>query len=220
MNDFESLLLLGCGGHALVVAEAAQEAGFTIHGFLDDDPETKANAGSLGHAFLGSINDAAVVIETSSTPLGLHAAVGNNELREAWMKAARSAGLKDRFLTIVHPRAIVSPSANLGLGSFIGPNAVINARARIGEGVIVNTSAVVEHDCVIGAYSHVAPNATLGGGAQVGDSSLIGLGAIVLPRITIGQRVVVGAGAVVVGDLPDDVVAHGVPAKIAQTSHT
>jgi UDP-N-acetylbacillosamine N-acetyltransferase len=84
----------------------------------------------------------------------------------------------------------------------------------VGEGVIVNSGAVVEHDVEVGEYAHVAPNATMGGGSSLGAFSHLGIGASVLPRVHIGDRTVVGAGAVVVKNLPDEVVAIGVPARI------
>jgi len=70
---------------------------------------------------------------------------------------------------------------------------------------------------VLGEFSHVSPNATLGGGAVLGAFSQLGLGAVILPGIRVGSRTIVGAGAVVTSDLPDDVVAVGVPARVLRS---
>jgi acetyltransferase-like isoleucine patch superfamily enzyme len=93
-------------------------------------------------------------------------------------------------------------------------NAIVNADAVVGEGVIVNSGAVVEHDVEVDEYAHVAPNAAMGGGSSLGAFSHLGIGASVLPCVRIGAHTVVGAGAVVVKNLPDEVVAIGVPAMI------
>jgi acetyltransferase-like isoleucine patch superfamily enzyme len=81
--------------------------------------------------------------------------------------------------------------------------------------VIVNSGALIEHDCIVGDYAHVAPNASLGGGVHIGSFCLLGLGAVVLPGVTVGSGSIIGAGAVVVSDIPDGVIAMGVPARIS-----
>ena len=95
----------------------------------------------------------------------------------------------------------------------VGDNAV-KVDAVVGDGVIVNSCAVLEHDVEVGEYAHVAPNAAMGGGSSLGGFSHLGIGASVLPCVHIGAHSVVGAGAVVVKNLPDEVVAIGIPARI------
>jgi acetyltransferase-like isoleucine patch superfamily enzyme len=79
---------------------------------------------------------------------------------------------------------------------------------------VINTAAVVEHDTIVEEFAFIAPHATIAGGARVGRLSLIGIGAVVLPGVNVGSETIVGAGAVVTRDLPDGVVASGVPARI------
>lgn len=50
----------------------------------------------------------------------------------------------------------------------------------------------------------------------VGSDVWIGGGAILLPGVTIGDNVVIGAGSVVTGDIPDNVVACGVPCRVVR----
>ena len=79
---------------------------------------------------------------------------------------------------------------------------------------MINTSASIDHDCVLGECVFIAPGARLGGNVRVGDLSFIGIGASVLPGCALGRNVTVGAGAVVIGDVPDNVTVVGVPARI------
>jgi acetyltransferase-like isoleucine patch superfamily enzyme len=74
----------------------------------------------------------------------------------------------------------------------------------------------IGHDSCLGGYAHLAPGVRLGGNVDIGEESFLGLGAVVRPGIHIGQRVTVGAGAAVIHDLADDVVAVGVPAEIVR----
>jgi hypothetical protein len=68
--------------------------------------------------------------------------------------------------SVVHPAAVVAPSATIGAGTLVMPGAVVNAEARIGANAIVNSGAIVEHDCEVGEGVHIAPGAVLCGGAR------------------------------------------------------
>jgi acetyltransferase EpsM len=204
-------VLLGGGGHAAVVAEAARAGGWTVEGFLDDDPDTRrARPGGLTH--LGAIGDLAAIIGGRSgdrLPLAGHAAVGDPALRRRWLDALAEAAAP----AIVHPTAAVSAAAVLAEGAFIGPGAVVNAGATVGRGAIVNSGAIVEHDCTLEPFSHVAPGAALGGAATVGREALVGINAAVLPGVRVGASATLGAGAVAVCDVPDGATVAGIPAR-------
>jgi sugar O-acyltransferase (sialic acid O-acetyltransferase NeuD family) len=210
MSHRPPLVLLGGGGHAAVVAEAALAGGWSVVGYLDDDPDGRARPAGLPR--LGAINDLPAILAGQwgdrPDPVG-HAAVGDPGLRRRWLDALAGAAAA----VIVHPSAVVSPSADLADGTFIGPRAVVNARAQVGRGAIVNSGAIIEHDCVLGPFCHVAPGATLGGGATVGSDALVGINAAVRPAVRVGDRATLGAGAVATSDIPDAATATGIPAR-------
>lgn len=190
---------MGAGGHGAVVADILGHAA----GFIDDDP-AKRGTSVLGLPVFASLDEVvhdAIII-----------AIGDNATRRALTERYAAAG--ERFASAIHPRASIAPSALIGEGSVICAGALVLPRAVVGRGAIVNTKAAVDHDCVVGDFVHIAAGATLGGDVRVGDGTLIALGASVVPGIAIGARSVVGAGAVVVRELPDDVTALGVPARI------
>lgn len=138
--------------------------------------------------------------------------VGDASTRKRLYQMGVESGLVP--LTVVHPTACRSAWARIGRGVQLLPVCVVNAGAEVGENAIINSGAIVEHDCVIGPHAHVATGARLASAVRVGDDSFVGIGASVRPGIQIGRRVVVGAGAVVVNDVPDDVIVVGVPARI------
>lgn len=200
------LVLIGAGGHAAVVAEAAILAGMALAGVLDDNPEAALGLAAPGVRRLGAIAD---IPRHAAAPMIV--AVGDVALRAWLIDALRRAGAA-AAPPIVHPRAFVSPSATLGRGVFVGPGAVIHSRAVIENHAIINSAAVIEHDCRIGANTHVAPGAAIGGGVVVGAGTLVGLGAHILPHVTVGVGAVIGAGAAVVRDVDDGQTVAGVPA--------
>lgn len=197
-----SVILLGAGGHALSVADAAAAAGLSIAGFLDDNPAAHLRLHAAPH--LGPLESAG----TSRSSAPFHLALGDLDLRRGLGQS-----IDARWLTVIHPRAWTSSGASIEPGSFIGAMAIVQGRASLGRHVIINSGAIVEHDCRIGSNSHIAPRAVLGGGVEVGSDVLIGIGAVIRPNVTIGARCTIGAGAVVVADVAPGQTVAGVPAR-------
>ena len=197
------MTLVGGGGHAVVVFEAARLAGRNVAGFYDDDDVEYL---STEVRQLGAFRDFLTAKHQS-----LILAIGDIETRDGLIQ--QYDGL---LATIEHPTAIVSKRAKISRGTFIAAAAVVNPCCEIGRHVIINTRSVVEHHCRIGTNCHIAPGAVLGGEVQVGENTLIGISASVNPHVRIGRNCVIGAGAVVTRDVEDGSVVVGVPAKPIQ----
>jgi sugar O-acyltransferase (sialic acid O-acetyltransferase NeuD family) len=197
------LVILGAGGHGRVVADAALAQG-AFGAVLASDRDPQRCHGELlpGVRILP-------LEEAHALPCALHVAIGSGAAREREASAFGERSLA----TVVHPRAVVSPHAHVGGGSFVAAQAVVAPGARLGTCVIVNHGAVVDHDVQVGDFSHVAPLAALGGGARIGRHVLVGAGACVLPGVNICDGVTLGAGAVVPAPIAEPGVYAGVPAR-------
>ena len=91
--------------------------------------------------------------------------------------------------------------------------AVICAHCRISDSAIVNTGSIVGHETVIGRAGHICPGARLAGRVTVEDFAFVGIGATVVQCLTLGRGSTVGAGAVVLDDVPAFATVVGVPAR-------
>jgi UDP-N-acetylbacillosamine N-acetyltransferase len=203
------IYIFGAGGHGKVVSDILRMIGSCVVGFVDDAAH-RYREPVLGLPVIGfdSLLEKYEHRDVTSVALG----VGDNSAR--WQVAGRCRSNGVGILTAVHPDAMLSRFATVGLGTVAMPGAIVNADAELGLGVIINSGAIVGGGCAVGDYAHISPKAALGSGARIGDFAHVGLGAAVLPGIKVGARSVIGAGAVVVHDIPDGVVAMGVPARI------
>lgn len=199
------VIIIGAGGHGKVALDILLASKIAVKGFVDDGKPagTRIN----GYPVLGPI---------ASLKKGMVAVlgIGDNGLRSDFYHRYHALGVL--FEPAVHPRAVVSKFAHLEDGVVVMPGAVVNANAVLGTGVVINTGATVDHDCHLKSFCQIWPGAHLAGSVEVGELSYIGMGACVVQNKKIGDRAVIGAGAVVIADVPDDVTAVGVPARITQ----
>ncbi|GJM18928.1 MAG: acetyltransferase [Phycisphaeraceae bacterium] len=214
MHERSGLLFVGGGGHAVVVAEAAQilcsQTGLAPVGCLDDADEPQLSTPPGAVPRLGPISSLA---EHAGAHLSWIMALGDLALRRRILDALPDTLSLGSAWTVTHPTASVARSAQVGRGVFVGPMAVVHARARVGNHAIVNSGAIIEHGVQVGANAHIAPGSVIGGDAGVGADTLIGMGAMVLPRVKIGTGCVIGAGAVVRADVADGATVVGVPGR-------
>lgn len=199
----QCLLIFGAGGHARVVADALQQAHADWPLIASDRNDPLCRGELLPGIPL-------VTVKSLGPWAGaLHVAIGDNRARE---KESLALGVR-QLVSVVHPRASVSPHARVTEGCFVAAQAVIAPGALLGGGVIVNHAAVVDHDCTVGAFTHIAPGALLGGGVCIGSQVLVGSGALVQPGRIVCDGVVIGSGAVVCHDIQQAGTYLGVPAR-------
>ena len=205
-----SLVVYGASGHGKVVADAAMAAGWEVLGFADDDPAARKRC-LLGLPVV-AVGIDELISFLGSRPASVVVGIGDNEARKAVFERVASAQLE--IGTVVHPSAVIAPSAALGPGTVVLANVAVNADTVVGLNVILNTCASVDHDSVIEDHVHISPGAHLGGTVRVGEGTHVGIGASVKNNAAIGRWSVIGAGAVVIDDIPDGVLAYGVPARV------
>ena len=178
------LLIVGAGGHGRSVAEIVTVSdAWQFAGFIDDtlprstDGSAWPVVGATGElAACRSVAEFAIV------------AIGNNAVRERLQHQLLDLGFK--IPNVIHPSAVLAPSARWGVGCAIRAGSVIGTEATLGDGVIVNSGAVVDHHCSVQDYAHLGTNACMAGG------SMLGRGAWMQAGSALGYGVQVPAGTV------------------------
>lgn len=210
------VVIIGAGGHGREVAEILrhqerQGNGSPVLGFIEDDAK-------LHHQV---INDLPVLGDWSwfatvdRSEIAVICAVGLPHLRKHLVERAKSSGLL--FTNAISPLAYLSPEAKLGEGLMIFPHSFVSTGSSIGDHSIINAGATVSHDTKIGRYGTINPGVHLAGNVLIGEGCYLGIGSSVIHSVSVGAWTTIGAGAAVIRDLPDNVTAVGVPARVIKT---
>lgn len=202
----ERLLVLGTSALAPDVADTAQDAGFEVAGFVENLDPRRCD-GDLDGLPVYWIDDVASLRTDHLAVCGLA-----TTKRHTYIEQARQLGL--RFATVIHPTARVSTKARIGEGSIIGALAAIAAHAEIGEHVLVNRGSLIGHHTKIGNFCSLQPGSNVAGLCNIAERVWMGMASVVVDRVSIGMDSLIGAGAVVTEELPSNVMAVGVPARI------
>lgn len=142
------LLIIGAGGYGRLVKELAVLNGYEIVDFLDDNSPLA----------VGKISE---LEEIEGRYDGSIVAIGNPEIKEKIFKRLKKP------VSVIHPTAVVSKTAQIGTGCVIEANAVINSEAVVKDGSFICTGAVVNHNSVVGDFVQVDCNAVVAMGAEV-----------------------------------------------------
>ncbi len=122
----------------------------------------------------------------------------------------------------IEPGAIIRDNVTIGRSAVIMMGAVINIGAVVGEGTMIDMGAVLGGRAIVGKNCHIGAGAVLAGVIEpasatpviVEDGVLVGANAVVIEGVHIGRGAVVAAGAVVIEDVPEDMVVAGCPARV------
>ena len=197
MENKDVVYLYGASGHAKVVKDIAKLAYLDVPCLIDDNP----NVNEL---------DGLKVVHSAEGLFPLIVTIGDCQIRR---KIVEKLG-ENRYMTVVHPKAVLADSVKLGYGTVVMAGAILNPDVSVGDHCIINTGASIDHDCKIHDFCHIAPHCTLCGDVEIGEGTWVGAGTTVIQGIHIGKDCFIGAGTVVVQDIPDGSLCYGNPARI------
>lgn len=195
-----ALIVYGGGGHGKAVIDLVRSLNtYEIVGIVDDGLPVGSQV--MGVPVLGG---AEVLEELRARGVRLAAnaigGIGNIAPRVVVFDRLKAAGFD--FPVLVHPSAVVEPTARLAEGVQIFPHAYVGSDAEIGFGCILNIAALAPHDCVLEEVVNLSPGVLLAGNVHIGARSLIGMGVTINLNLTIGAEARIGNGATVKADVP------------------
>jgi len=211
----KNVLIFGASGHGSVVLDCLERSeDYQVVGFIDSYIEKGTK--KFGYQILGTEKELPDIFE-KFTIYGGVIAIGDNWIRRQMAERILRIVPNFKFVSVIHPSATIGKGVKIGQGCVIMPGAIINANARIANHCILNTRASLGHDGVMENYSSLAPGVCTGGYMHLGCGSAISLGSKVIENIRIGSESIIGAGSLVLKNIPDLVLAFGNPAEIIRS---
>jgi sugar O-acyltransferase (sialic acid O-acetyltransferase NeuD family) len=217
MNDKKitkkNILILGGSGHAREVAWLISDINkqkpysWNIIGFWEG--EIKSEPKIINNIPLIGVDK----IKQYTPELYAIVAIGNPQLRQRAANQALELGCK--FATLIHPLVHYDQkTVTIGEGSMVFAGGIISTNVMIMKHVIINYNCTISHDCVIEDFVTLSPACNLAGFTKVKQGAHLGIGSSTIEKHSIGKNSIIGAGAVVTTDIPDNVTAVGVPARV------
>jgi sugar O-acyltransferase (sialic acid O-acetyltransferase NeuD family) len=206
----KDLVIIGAGGFGRTVywqcdADYGNNREWTIKGFLDDRADI-LNGFNVPKPILGSPFE----YQPTDNDIFLCA------LGEPRMRRKYAAPLVAKNVEFINLRTEVAypESAKLGQGIIFERKVQVGSDTRIGDFVTILSMSVIGHDVSIGDYVEIGSFAFIGARAMIGSDVQIHPHSCILPGVSVGDRAVIGAGSVVIKNVPPDATVFGNPAKV------
>lgn len=202
-----SAVVIGAGGAGRETAAWYHAAvpNALVVGYLDEDRQTHGEQrgalsvlGDLTWLDRHEVDDVVIGVGSPAARRQVMAALSGRDVRPS---------------TVVHPSATLGERVQVGEGTVIAPGVIITVDVAIGRCAYLNYGAAVGHDSIIGDFAVLAPRSTIAGNVRVCDGVELGIGASSIQGLTVGEGAVIGGGACITRDVPERVVAVGVPAR-------
>ena len=209
MKDLIIIGASGFGREAMWVAERMNEQSpeWNILGFMDDNAELEGkNVG--GYSVLGDVDTV-----TKYPDAYYLCAVGASKVREKIIKKVDALLPDAHYAILIDPTVQISKRVKIGEGTVICAGNIITVDIEIGKHVIINLDCTVGHDAILHDFVTLYPSVNVSGISEIGRCTELGTGAQIIQAKKVGERTIIGAGAVVVKDIPAKCTAVGSPAK-------
>ena len=205
-----NLVIIGVGGFGREVAWLVERINkidlkWNIIGFVDDNEELHGKIIN-GYLVLGGCE----WLNENKNDVYAICSIGSSDIRKKIIQKLN--GIK--FATIIDPNVIISDRVIIGEGSIICAGSIITVDVKIGSHVIINLDCTIGHDVVLENFVTLYPSVNISGNTTLEERVEMGTGSQTIQGRNIGVGTIVGAGAVVVKDLPEGCTAVGIPAHV------
>lgn len=208
----KDLLIIGASGFGREVAWLVerinkQNKTWNLLGFIDDNAENHGNVVN-GYPVLGGCEKIAEYSDVSVV-----CAVGAAKTREVIINKVQKIAPNAEFAVLIDPKVEMSELVEIGEGSIVCAGTILTVNITLGKHVIVNLDCTIGHDAVLHDYVTLYPSVNVSGCTDLGYGCELGTGCQIIQGKTVGEHSIVGAGAVIVKDIPEKCTAVGSPAK-------
>jgi sugar O-acyltransferase (sialic acid O-acetyltransferase NeuD family) len=211
--NVNNLIIIGASGFGREVAWLTERINqvrptWKILGFIDDNENIQGQMIN-DYPVLGKTEDAAAFPDACFV-----CAIGSAKVREKVIGKLYDLNPDIRFATLIDPSVIISDRVKIGEGTIICAHTIVTVNIEIGRHVIINLDCTIGHDAILDDFVTLYPSVNVSGITHIGRCSELGTGMQIIQGKRIGNYAIMGAGSVVVRDMPDHCTAVGSPAKV------
>lgn len=204
-------VIIGAGTYGEVYLAYLQEAGVEVVGFIDDNPDLQG-ATIKSVPVLGTVASLET-LKNSHNAEAVYCPIGNNKLRVKFLQYAKELGYKTP--NYIHPSVIISPNVNIGEGVYILLGSSVMPYTTIKDYVMISMNVGLAHHSILEEGVFLSTGCNFGASIHAKKYAYCGISSTIMTGIKeLGEDCLIGAGAVVIRDVPDRAVVAGVPAKV------
>jgi sugar O-acyltransferase (sialic acid O-acetyltransferase NeuD family) len=198
------IAIIGGGGHALVIIDAITEINkydknkYNIVGIYDDN-------------LRGYILDIKVLGQTDNMNNKYKYIIGIGDIKIRNNIFEKNKNLQ--WVTIIHPKSIISDICHIGKGTFIGAGAIIQIKSKIGKHCIINTNCNIDHESSIGNFCNISPSVSICGKVTLENNIFVGANTCIIENISVKSFCTIGANSLVLKNINEPGVYVGNPIK-------
>jgi len=207
-------VLIGAGTYGEVYFHYLKYDGnINIVGFLDDDESKSTN---LEVPIIAKMRELEKL--SSLNVSNVYCPLGDNKLRVELLKKALSIGLE--VPNFLHSSSIIPNNCAMGKGVYVLPGSIIMPYVTIKNFCMISMGVKIAHHTVLDDGVFISTGANVGASIHINENAFLGIGCTVMTGVSsIGKNAIIGAGAVVIKDVPDNAVVAGVPARVIKFSN-
>ncbi len=207
-------VIIGAGTQGQVYASYLKEAGVNIIGFIDDNPELIKQK-VIGIPVIGKYEDL-FLHEFKKKIQDVYCPIGNNTVRVNYLSTLKKEGYN--IPGFIHHTVSIAPDVSIGEAVYMLAGNIVMPHTVIGNYIMINMDSTIAHHVTLEDGVFMSSGVNIGALIHVKEKAYIGMGVTVMTGVKeIGRETLLGAGTVIIKDVPDYVTMVGNPGRVIKT---
>jgi sugar O-acyltransferase (sialic acid O-acetyltransferase NeuD family) len=204
-------VIIGAGTYGEVYLSYLQECGIEVVAFMDNNP-TLVGTYIKGIRVVGS-EDLLETEEWKHKVSNVYCPIGNNPLRRKILSRVKELGYNTPYF--IHPSACIADNVSIAEGVYVLPQTVIMPFTKIDKYCMISMNAKIAHHSILEEGCFISTGVNFGANIHALKDAYMGIGSLIMTGVKIvGENSLIGAGSIVIRDVPDNAVMVGNPAKV------